>query len=228
MRRIVLTLATLCPLPLLAQTQRDSVISVSAFRTTRVAPDRAALYLVVEGTAETAADAIARVDIKLKAVADALKSFGARATLDPPVSYGVGPTPNPSGYPSPATPATNLARSVMRVQFDRLDQLAPVVAAAIAAGAASISSLSFESSVADSVRRARINDAIGVARLDAEAIATSLGGRLGSLVSVTTTGSPFAFQPSSMLSFDTRFGQQAQIPDIQVTTSVTVQFRIVR
>jgi uncharacterized protein YggE len=116
----------------------------------------------------------------------------------------------------------------MRVQFDRLDQLAPVVAAAIAAGAASISSLSFESSVADSVRRARINDAIGVARLDAEAIATSLGGRLGSLVSVTTTGSPFAFQPSSMLSFDTRFGQQAQIPDIQVTTSVTVQFRIVR
>ena len=228
MRRIVLALATLCPLPLLAQTPRDSVISVSAFRTTRVTPDRAALYLIVEGTAETAADAIARVDVKLKAVTDALKSFGARVRLDPPVSYGVGPTPSPNGYPSPSTPPTSLARSVMRAQLDRLDQLAPVVAAAIAAGAATISTLSFESSVADSVRRARINEAIGVARLDAEAIATSLGGRLGSLVSVSTTGNPFGFQSSSTLAFDARFVQQAQTPDIQVTTSVTVQFRIVR
>ncbi len=226
--RLTALLFAVLPMPLLAQTPRDSIVTVSASRTTKVPPDRASLYLVVEGTAETPADAIARVDIKLKGVVDALRGFGSRVKLDPPVAYGVGPSPALNGYPAAAAPATNLARSVIRVQLDRPEQTAQIIGAAIGAGAASSSSLTFESSVVDSVRRARIGEALGVARSDAEAIASSLGARLGALVSVSTTGGSFPFQASSTLNFDTRFGQQAQAPDVTVTTNVTVQYRLVR
>jgi hypothetical protein len=64
--------------------------------------------------------------------------------------------------------------------------------------------------------------------MDAEAIASSLGARLGALVSVSTGGSQFGFQQPSTLNFDNRFGQQASAPEITVTTTVTVQHRLVR
>jgi uncharacterized protein YggE len=227
MRLRFLVLAVL-PLRLPAQAGRDSMVTVTASRTSRVAPDRASFYVIVEGTAETPADAIARVDTKLKAVLDAFKPLGSRVSLDPPIAYGVGPNLPPNGYPVVVAPSTNLARSVIRVQLSRPDQIANVIAAAIGAGAAGSSSLSFESSVADSVRRARISDALSVARLDAEAIASSLGARLGTLVSVSTSGGQFGFQAQSFLNFDNRFGQQASAPDVTITTSVTVQYRLVR
>ncbi len=226
--RIQLLALALLPLQLPAQTVRDSIITVTASRSSRVPPDRASLYVIVEGTAETATDAVTRVDTKVKAVSDALKALGSRVVLDPPVAYGVGPSPSPSGYPMASQTATNIARSVVRVQLGRPEQTANVVAAAINAGAASSSSLSFESSAADSVRRARIGDALGVARLDAETIATSLGARLGALVSVSTTGGPFNFQQPLSLNFDNRFGQQASVPEITITATVTVQYRLVR
>ena len=226
MRLRFLLLAAL-PAPLLAQA-RDSIISVTATRTTRVAPDRAAFYVIVEGTAETPADANARVDAKLKAVLDALNGFGARVKVDAPVAYGVGPTPNLNGYPVNPSPPTNLARSVIRVQTERPEQTAQVVAAAIGAGAASSSSLTFEASAADSIRRARVGEALSVAHGDAEAIASSLGGHLGALVNVTVTGGPFGFPNSTSLNFDNRFGQQAQVPDVAITTNVTVQYKLVR
>lgn len=67
-----------------------------------------------------------------------------------------------------------------------------------------------------------------VARLDAEAVATALGARLGSLVSVISAGGPFRFQPPVTLSVDTRFRQASPSPDMQVLTTVTVPYRLVR
>jgi uncharacterized protein YggE len=225
---LLVALALIVPVGLSAQAARDSIISVSATRTTRVVADRASFYVIVEGTAETPADALARVDAKLKAVTAALRALGSRVALDPPIAYGVGPTPNPNGYPGASSPPTNLARSVIRVQLSRADDVASVVAAAIGAGAANTSSLSFESSVADSVRRVRITDAIAIARSDAQAIAHSLGVQLGALVNVTTGGGPIGFQPTPSLVFDNRYNPQAQAPEIAVSGNVTLQYRVVR
>lgn len=216
------------PLQLPAQGVRDSIITVTASRTSRVAPDRASLYLIVEGTAETATDAVARVETKLKVVSEALKAFGSRAVLDPPVAYGVGPSTAQNGFPVANTPPTNLARSVIRVQLSHPAQIANVVAAAIAAGATGSSSLTFELSMVDSVRRARLGEAMNVARLDAEAIAGSLGARLGALIGVSTGGGQFGFQQPATLNFDNRFGQQAPPPEVTVATTVTVQYRLIR
>lgn len=94
---------------------------------------------------------------------------------------------------------------------------------------ANASSFLFESSVADSVRRARIGEALTAARLEAEAVAASLGARLGSLVSVNVGGGPIGFQGPSTLMFDSRFsGQPTQVPDVQITANVTVQFQLVK
>jgi len=64
--RLRLLVLVLLPLPLQAQAVRDSIVTVTASRISRIAPDRASLYVVVEGTAETAVDAVARVETKLK------------------------------------------------------------------------------------------------------------------------------------------------------------------
>jgi uncharacterized protein YggE len=228
--RLHFLLVAILPMSLSAQiTARDSVVTISASRTSKIAPDRASFYVTVEGTAETPNDAVARVETKLRAVTDALKGLGSRVTLDAPIAYGVGPSPAPNGYPGNATPPTNLARSVIRVQVNRPDQIANVIATAIAAGASGSSSLSFESSLADSVRRARIAEALSVARTDAEATASSLGLRLGALVSVSSTASPIAFGGSTQIIFDNRYSSQSSpAPEITIVTNVTVQYRLVR
>jgi len=217
------------PVTLNAQVVRDSIITVTASRTARIAADRASLYVTLEGTAETATDAVARVDTKIKGVTEALKALGARVVSEPPIAYTVGPTPAPTGFPGVATPASNLARTVIRVNVSGSEHLAHMIAAVLGAGAVSTSSVTFEATTADSVRRTRIAEALAVARLDAEAIAASLGGRLGALVDVSTTGNLLTgFQQPTVLSFDNRFGQQSMAPEVTITTNVTVRYRLVR
>ena len=77
LRMLALALAPAALNAQIIQTGRDSVITVSAARTSRVTADRASLYVIVEGTAETATDAVARVETKLGGVSDALKKLGA-------------------------------------------------------------------------------------------------------------------------------------------------------
>ena len=66
------------------------VVTVTASRNSRIVADRASLYVVVEGTAETAPDAVARVETKLKAVSAALKGFGSRQEVDAPIAQALG------------------------------------------------------------------------------------------------------------------------------------------
>ena len=185
--------------------------------------------MVVEGTAETAADAVARVETKLKGVTDALRGFAARVEVDRPIAFSVGPTPSPNGFPVSQGPVTNTARSLIRVSTSRTDQISGLVAAAIGAGAANSSSLTFESSVADSVRRTRITEALNSAKGDAEALAHALGGHLGAVVDVGSNGGGPTFSQPTYIVFDNRFsGGQANAPEVVITTSVTVRYRLLR
>jgi uncharacterized protein YggE len=227
-----LRLFFLLALPLTLQAQvvsRDSVISVNASRLTRLTADRATFYVTIEGTAETANDAVARVETKVKAVGDALKGFGNRVTVDAPIGYTVGPTPAPQGYPGVASPPSNLARSVIRVTLGGgVEQLSRVISLALAAGASGTSPASFEASGADAARRAKLAESIAAAKTDAEALAAALGGKLGALVDVSTTGGP-NFQQPPTLAFDQRFGGgQTFAPEVQISTNVTVRYRLIR
>jgi uncharacterized protein YggE len=206
---------------------RDSLLTVSTSRSTRVVADRASLYVIVEGTAETAVDAVARAESKLKGVTDALAKLSPRVEADRPFAYTVGATPAPNGFPGVSTPPTNLARWVIRVQIPHAEQTAHVIAAVLGAGAASSSTLTFEVTGADSIRRSRISDAVAASRIDAEALAAAMGGRLGALVSVNVSALP-NFQQQPFLSLDNRFGVQAATPEVTIGTTVAVCYHLIR
>ena len=226
--RALLLVAFLVPVVLPAQGFRDSTISITTTRSIRVAPDRATMYLLVEGSAETPRDAVARVETKLKAVTDAVNALTPRPDVDRPMIISTGPTPPPNMYPAPAGPPTHLSRAVIRVQMNRIDQIAQVGAAALTAGAAGVSSITFQSSVADSIRRARATDAIAVARADATALATALEGRLGTLIDLSSTGPTFDYYGPTQLNFDGRFFQPPQVPEINIVATVSIRYKLLR
>jgi uncharacterized protein YggE len=223
-----LLVALLVPAVLHAQVIRDSTITVSASRNTRVAPDRASMYVLVEGSAETPADAVARVELKIKAVGDAIRALASKPDVDRPVIFSTGPAAQPNGFPQASGPPSNLSRAVMRVQTNRVDQIAQIAAAALAAGAAGVSSITFEASASDSVRRTRMADALAVARADATALATSLEGHLGALIDVTSNSPNLGFVGPTQLNFDSRFYQPPQVPEVNIMVNVTVRYKLVR
>jgi uncharacterized protein YggE len=228
--RVRYLLALAIPYAAHAQTAaaRDSVITVTSQRVTRTPADRISFYVVIEGVAETATDAVARVQTKIAAVNDAIHRAAPQAKVDRPIAYGVGGTPSQNGFPMPS-PTTQTARSVIRVQSDHPDQVATVIAAAVTAGATGGTGVTFELSSPDSVRRARVAETLAEAHSDAQAIAAALQGHLGALVDVTLSGSPvLSFGSTPTLSFDNRFFQPSAAPEVTVSTNMTVRYRLIR
>jgi uncharacterized protein YggE len=213
--------------------EREPRIVVTATRTTRIAPDRFTLYVTVEGSGETPAEAAQRGAQKLQAVTAALQPFSGRDPIAS-IPYGVSPAPNINGFPGSSSQASFVARYVLRVQPSRVDQITPVAVAAIAAGASSTNPPMFEATGADSVRRLRYAEALSQARRDAEALAAALGGRLGAVIEVATNSNPprvpgsdgFGGLISFMSSYD--FRGPIQPPDVVVTATVTVRYQFIR
>lgn len=226
--RLALLAIALMPAVAHAQAVRDSTISVSATKITRIAPDRATMHVLVESSAELPADAVARVEAKMKAVSDALKGLGPYVEQDRALTYSVGSAPQPNVYPSPNVPPSSVSRAALRVHTSRVDQVARVAAAALTAGASGVSTITFESTVADSVRRARMTEVLAVARADAQALAAALEAKLGGLVDVSSTVGNVGFPGPGMINFETRFMQPTQVPEVTITTSVTVRYRLIR
>ncbi len=227
LRRATLTLLLLPTLAAAQQATRDSVISVTASRTVRVAPDRATLFVTVEGTAESSSDALARVDSKLKGIGAALRGLGAGVTAGAPTTVSVSPTPNNRGFPSAPSANTLTARAAFKVQVSDIAMLARVFAAATDAGAASTGALTFESSAADSIRRAEMAIAIQGARLDAEAIARALGARVVGFVDANTNVGQAFSQPATLPS-ENFGGSPLFAPEVTLTVTVGVRFRLMR
>lgn len=218
----------LVPVAIQAQVMRDSIITVNTARSFRVSADRASLFVSVEGTAETAREAVSRAEAKLAAVTAALRGARDGVEMGAPVTFSVGPTMSARGFPgAPAAPSLT-ARAAIRVQVTRLSYLAPAVSAALDAGAAGASSVVFESTSADSTRRAVVVEALTDARKEAEAIAASLGGRVGALVDVSTSGGDRGFQGPTVFAFDGGFGQQGFAPEVLLNVTVIMRFRLIR
>ena len=154
----------------------------------KATPDRVSVLVNVQTRASTAAAAAAENARRTKAVLDAL------ARLDLPKDQLS--TEGYSAYPelrydreggSPQVTGYVVTNSV-RAESKRVDQAGPIIDAALAAGANLINSLSFYASSIDEPRRQAIALAVASARADAEAMAQAAGGRLGSLVELSTQG----------------------------------------
>lgn len=203
-------------------------VVATASRSARIAPDKATIYAVIEGAAESAPEAAQRAERKLQAVQEAVRQLNLRGDVMYALPYGVMQSGNFGGYPGQSTANPFTARHIMRIQLSRMDQVMPVSAALLTAGAAAIAPPTLEATSTDSVRRVKATEALAQARLDAEGLAAGMGMRLGALIEVTTTAVPPQTGPSYvnfMRPFDSGPGQS---PDVAVNVTVTVRYRLQR
>jgi uncharacterized protein YggE len=235
MRKTIAVLLTFLPAIALGQgAQIESAdqaprIVATATRTTRIAPDRATLYLMIEGSGETPAEASQRAAQKLQSVTSAITGLAATQGAISSLPYGVSPTPALNGYPGSSSQTSYVARYILHVQPTHLDQASAIAAAAIAAGASATSPPFFESSATDSARRVLYTEALLQARHDAEALAAALGGHLGAVVEVSSSGGSNQINSASFLSFLNRYeiaGPMPQ-PEVVVNATITVRYRFI-
>jgi uncharacterized protein YggE len=201
----------------------------TATRTTRIAPDKVTLYLMIEGSGESPAEASQRASQKVQAVTAAVQQFANGRDAISTVPYGVSPAQNLPGYPGSSSQTSFIARYILRVQPSRVDQTTSLAAAATSAGASASSPPLFEAGSADSVRRLRYAEALSQARRDAEAIAAALGGHLGAVIEVSSTGGFNQGANSGYVNFMNRFefAGPMQSPEVLVSATVTVRYRFI-
>ena len=157
----------------------------------RVAPDRATVLLFIESKATAASAAASQNARAVQAVRDTLgRLLGGDGGVTT-ASYNVGPDyepPRPVDREGGPRRVGYAARTTVRVQLTRIAQVGQVIDAALSRGATGVEGVLFESSAIDSARREALADAAQAARRDAEALARSLGGTLGPLISTSKIG----------------------------------------
>lgn len=211
----------------LEQADSGARIVATVSKTARVPPDRATVYVIIEGQSESPSEAAQRATQKLEAVTRALHQAGVAADMSTTVPYGASVAPNVGGFPGPSPQPSYVARHVVRVQFGDLQQLMPAVTAALAAGATSVSAPVFESQTLDATRQRLYADALATARREAEALAAALGGRLGSLVEVSSTAGPSPTSNQGFMLVGNRYDYSGPVqpPEILATATVTIRYR---
>ena len=204
----------------------EPFIEVTGHGEIRVPPDRATVILSVDTKGPVAA-AVAAANARVqRRVLDTLKALGYSGTLVSTVGYNVEPdyepvtnAPRQIGY---------VSRNSVQVTLTQLDRVGPVIDAALARGANSVQDISFDASNTDEPRQRALAQATASARGDATAIATSMGGTLGRLVSVTTQGQ---FSPMPLSRARVAYQPQAATPinpgEITVDASVTGRWQFV-
>lgn len=181
---------TPAPAPTATATARDSAteIVVTASRAATVPAQHGSLVVFIEGTGDRPADAARRADATLLSVSEAIRQGGA-ATVEETTPTAMLETPSSTGLRGiPNRPAYR-ARYTVRVAVPHAADVSDVAISAMNAGARAATP-AFAATSIDSTRRATYARALEQARRDAEAIATAMGMRLGSVIDVVTAPPP--------------------------------------
>jgi uncharacterized protein YggE len=186
-----------------------------------VAPDRATVLIGVQTKAASAEAAVADNSRRQRAVIDTLRALGLTQaqisttgfSVSPDVRYLPNQPPRVTGY---------TVSNVVSADVRRLDDVGRVLEAAIAKGANEISGLQFYSSRADSARRSAMAEAVANAKGDAEVLARAAGGSLGSLIELSSMGSPIRPVMQRAMAADAVAAPMPPIEPGEQTISVTV------
>jgi hypothetical protein len=166
---------------------RASEIVTTGLGSVSLPPDRAILTFVVEGRGNSAAAASAQHAARLAMTMDALERAGFPRDSIRRESYVVGPDYD---YADGRKLVGYEARSTLRVAAHDLARLGTVIDAAIAGGASRVLNTEFASDTAAAARSHALSMAYRDARADAEALAAAAGGRLGEVLSLSTSPRP--------------------------------------
>lgn len=165
------------------------VIAVSATGQAKLTPDRATIYVGVQSRAASAAAAARDNAQRQNAVIGAVVALGISRQQISTENYSVNPETRFDQGTQKSVVTGYVVSNVVRIEIERLDQVAPVIDAALAKGANQINSLDFFASNSDDARHRALADAVGSARGDAEAMARAAGGSIGALLELSTTES---------------------------------------
>jgi uncharacterized protein YggE len=153
----------------------------------KLTPDRASVYIGVQSRASSASAAARDNAQRQRAVIDAIVSLGISRQLISTENYSVSPETRFDPNTQQSSVTGYVVSNVVRVEVQRIDQVAAVIDASLGKGANQINSLDFYASNSDEARRQALASAITNARGDAEAMARAAGGSLGLLLELTST-----------------------------------------
>jgi uncharacterized protein YggE len=175
------------PAPSGVPSAKEPELTTSGRGETRLAPDYAYVTIGVTNPAQNAVDAASENARRFESIVGVLRSFGltdrqlltSRYNLTQNFEYPKNGQPKPSGF---------VARSTIRAEVHRLEDLGKIIDASIASGATEVSGVQFLSSNTDEARRSAITEAVRQARADADAMARAAGGSLGRLIALNSGG----------------------------------------
>ncbi len=229
MKRYVLTLALAVmafPVSLRAQgvlPPPPPEISTSAEGEIRLPPTRALVRLAIETRANNAAAASSQAGQKVKAVREAIRGLGYPLDSIRTVGFTVTPTYD---YQRGQKPVDYRGFATIELNVRNLEKVAAVMDTALATGVTQVPDVSFDSDSVQSARGQAIAKAMAAAKADAEATARAAGGRLGKLLSASTSGGGYP-RPMMEMRAQAQFKEAGGAPDVNrdVVINVTVQAR---
>ncbi len=178
---------------------REPEITASGRGEVHLSPDYAYVIIGVTTQSPSAAQTASQNATRVAATVSALRALGLTEQQIVTSGYNLTQTYE---YPKNQPPRVNgfTARNTIRAEVRRLDDVGKVIDAAINAGATDVASIQFLASSTEQARRTALSSAVEQARGDAEVMARAAGGRLGRLISVSSTGisQPMAIRGASM------------------------------
>jgi uncharacterized protein YggE len=196
----------------------------------RVAPDRATVLLTVETRGANAAAAAAENARRQQSTLDALARLGIARNLLGTAGYSVMPEMRYAENQPPRV-VGYVARSTVRAEVRRIDQVGAVIDAALAAGSNAVGGVRFTASNIDAVRRSVLDSAVANGCASAAAVARAAGKVVGELLDAQVADDGNQFMPQDVQMMSMRGGAEAaptpiNAGDLTVTTSVNTRWRL--
>jgi uncharacterized protein YggE len=194
----------------------------------QITPDRARIDLAVETRGATAALAASENARLSTAVLTRLRTLGLTDAQLGTWGYNVQPEYDYSRADNRPRVIGYVARNTVRADVRQVAQVGPVIDAAVAAGANNIGALDFYSSNLDQARATALAQAVEKARADAQVMAAAAGGRLGTLIELSS--SSYAQPPMPYMARMEMAASQATPTPINpgertITMTVTARWR---
>ena len=198
----------------------------------RVTPDRATVLLTVETRARTAAAAAAENARRQQSTLDALARLGIPRNLLGTAGYNVFPEQRFQENQVPVV-VGYVARSTVRAEVRRVDQVGPVIDAALAAGSNAVGGVRFTASNIDAIRRSVLDSAVVNGCESATAVARASGRAVGELLEATVgdDGGQFPVMDAAPMMSMARGAEATPTPinpgELTVATTVSTRWRLV-
>ena len=197
-RSACFTLACLALLTFGTAIAAEPLIVVTGSGSAEIQPDRVTIEFSVLDRAKSAADASEASARRTQPILAALRNLGVPDSAVTSSGFAVQPTwDHKRGVRKDESMATHR----LRIRVSEIRKAGAIVEAVLDKGADRIETVSFSVSNADSARESALAKAVREARDDAEVMAHAAGGRLGSLIEITTQGTaapPRAYETRSM------------------------------